>query len=791
MYACIHLQHLRTLQERIIANWKISTAAISCAAAIFIAIPVSSSCASSTYLCSTRLLDALGSRLYAGSTPSLPSLAVVLFGLCLYPTARARRRCGLLALYTTIKPADCGSACQTSELSTPSCSPSDRAASSGACEQLAFKCGKALRIAPGLSKRPDLWRVLTKGLRLPALLLKALRYRPQFRHIVAIRGCVAAQVPCEVPAISCTSPPRDVVVQVSNLAKPAAAVGIGCHIKLCNSQNLRTTFTKVPENSTAFGSQGQGSKTAKVSGGDAVGRLIGSMGADVDSPYLSIVKGVVRDAHLLQFTAITGDAAADVALRLHGLPGPCGHQDSLYGVPDTDQFYLGWDALIHEEKPGLHYWSWRRHLRSGLFMYMTRTIFEDAEPADVRAFYFDDTIRRSWDTTLLDLSPALLAGSSTTPAAGLRSLETTVMQARVRFPKPMAPRQYLYCRRVWNRPADGGCYCISRACVMPPGCSAGRQSSGRSVHINDFAAGCVVRATQHTGRAGRPAAEMVMVYFEDPSVRAGLVNMGIRKGMWNAQQNAEAAFRLFQQALVPAAIMPHIPVAGGDVRGGCSTDLLTPGTAQGLHRHGITRVWEVPSTVCTWGAVQVAKARQLLLAPLLPALHNLYGKIFCNLSFAAMILWVQRVWHMNAVMSWAKVDLLHGSAGSCTTTFKMCIVWFRLTQFLAFVWEGAALGSIFGPRRQLCQVPASFPLLELNASDDSGGEADAVSVWVQTGLRPVHLALGPAVRRNSSSGGPRRSRGRRIVIKLIEAAAAKLAHNLLSAGSPSTPLEAY
>ena len=61
---------------------------------------------------------------------------------------------------------------------------------------------------------------------------------------------------------------------------------------------------------------------------------------------------------------------------------------------------------------------------------------------------------------------------------------------RASFPMPFAARVYLYARRVWERPSDGGCYILSRSTPelnMPPG-------KGRAHRVDDYASGQVIRA---------------------------------------------------------------------------------------------------------------------------------------------------------------------------------------------------------------------------------------------------------------------------------------------------------
>jgi hypothetical protein len=152
--------------------------------------------------------------------------------------------------------------------------------------------------------------------------------------------------------------------------------------------------------------------------------------------------------------------------------------------------------------------------------------------------------------------------------------ESAVMQALVQFPKPMTSRSYLYARRVWPRPSDGGCYCLSKACTLPLSTPL-PALPGRSVAVDDYCSGCVIRAPSPqllppgAGAAG-PAAEVFMVYFEDSHVRASLANLGIKKGLWPLVQRTEKALRVYQAG---AAANSHLQGPPACSTGTCEAGL--------------------------------------------------------------------------------------------------------------------------------------------------------------------------------------------------------------------------
>ena len=84
-------------------------------------------------------------------------------------------------------------------------------------------------------------------------------------------------------------------------------------------------------------------------------------------------------------------------------------EDSLYGQVDDGQHRgRGWERLIEEHKPGLHYWVSRKQLRKGLYMYRSRTVYEKATPQEMVAFTFADNItRQGWDDSSMALEPIL------------------------------------------------------------------------------------------------------------------------------------------------------------------------------------------------------------------------------------------------------------------------------------------------------------------------------------------------------------------------------------------------
>lgn len=291
----------------------------------------------------------------------------------------------------------------------------------------------------------------------------------------------------------------------------------------------------------AEGADGNGSAPAHGEAAESLGR--GPL-----PPGLECVDGVISETHLLQVGAMLGERSARAALLAREGGGPVGHPDSFYGRPDDgDAFLQPWEPLLSESSSGVLYWAWRRPLRRGMHMYMTRSVFLRANPRELRTFMNDDAYRAVWDSSMTLLRPlpspappllddghssafAADSGSGAVAAAAAKDggasacastgewagdacvapHEQAIMQAMVAFPKPMSARSYVYARRVWDRPSDGGCYCLARACGHP----APSPLPSRAVPVGDYVSGCIIRepATRllPPGFSGS-AAEILMV----------------------------------------------------------------------------------------------------------------------------------------------------------------------------------------------------------------------------------------------------------------------------------------
>jgi hypothetical protein len=193
---------------------------------------------------------------------------------------------------------------------------------------------------------------------------------------------------------------------------------------------------------TASGGQQQGQQGQQARGGQqphfagdaaaaaaAAREAAASLGRDELPPDVAAeLDAAVSEQHLLQFGAVLGEASSLAALVAQGLAEPLNQAGSLYGFADSEAVESAWEQVVAEAQPGVAYWGWRRPLRRGLHMYMTRTVFAGVAPAHVAAFMCDDAYRLQWDDAAVALAPLAAA-------PGRQLHDSDVMYSRVRFPK--------------------------------------------------------------------------------------------------------------------------------------------------------------------------------------------------------------------------------------------------------------------------------------------------------------------------------------------------------------------
>lgn len=257
------------------------------------------------------------------------------------------------------------------------------------------------------------------------------------------------------------------------------------------------------------------------------------------------VDAVVPHAYLLQFGALIGERDSlqvDIqpkhihstkhtffqqALHDHNLPWAWSRAGTgnIFGRMDGPCTPCPWEPSSDGCSPTASFQAWRLPLRSGFCMWLSETRYMGLTPDDVVRFNLHPQTRFIWDDTAI-LHETLDCGE---PCEGPSCLQ----QYRCRYPAPLAPRQYVYGRRVWRRP-DGGTYIVSRGC--PPPRAGLAVPHGRVCAIDDYAS-CMFVEACHGG------VRVVNVYYENPSMPASVTNMAIRKGLWQFTQRHEQALR--------------------------------------------------------------------------------------------------------------------------------------------------------------------------------------------------------------------------------------------------------
>lgn len=325
----------------------------------------------------------------------------------------------------------------------------------------------------------------------------------------------------------------------------------------------------------------QPSPLAPVSG-PAEGSAVASLGADEGCP--AAVKEELPDACLIQFGAMIGEQASIEELQSRRLPWAWGSAESLFGVPDSHgSGTAAWELVVSESSSTASYQAWRRPLRKGYYMWKSRTVIQGVTPAELSQFNLHNRTRFLWDDTALmmeDLEPQGPAGC-----------KSKFQQYRCRYPTPLAAREYVYARRVWDR-SDGGCYVVSRACGVPEGATL-VQAQRRTCRVGDYVSCLCMKASTGEDAGPTGGAEVVSVYFEDPSMPPRMTTLAIRNGLWPFVQKHEAALRQFalaRRAAHQQRVDDAVATADGSCAslaaagGGASEDELEAGLLQAVVR---------------------------------------------------------------------------------------------------------------------------------------------------------------------------------------------------------------
>lgn len=189
---------------------------------------------------------------------------------------------------------------------------------------------------------------------------------------------------------------------------------------------------------------------------------------------------------------------------------------------------LPWELMMERSIPGMTYQAWRRDPQEGPTEYRSRTIFEDATPAMVKDFYWDDEFRPQWDDMIIyTKSLESCAETGAEIAHWVR-----------KFPFFCSDREYLIGRRIYE---SGGIYfCITKGV---PYSEVPRQKKPRRVDV--YSSSWCIRAVESPQTGQMTACEVTFFHSEDMGIQRDIAKLGVRQGMWNCVRKMEPGLRKY------------------------------------------------------------------------------------------------------------------------------------------------------------------------------------------------------------------------------------------------------
>ncbi|XP_006648262.3 uncharacterized protein LOC102714348 [Oryza brachyantha] len=225
-----------------------------------------------------------------------------------------------------------------------------------------------------------------------------------------------------------------------------------------------------------------------------------------------------------------------------------------------------WIKMMEKALPNMTYQAWRRDPQTGPPQYQSSTIFENANPEEVRDFFGDDQFRMSnkWDDMLI--YHKTLEECQTTGTMKVHWVR--------KFPFFCSDREYIIARRIWK--LGGAYYCVTKGV---PCASIPRRNKPRRVDVY-YSSWCIRAVESRRGNGGFTACEVLLFHHEDMGIPYEIAKIGIRQGMWGCVKRIEPGLRAYQKAkaagepLSKSALMAHINTKVGDnfVRGLESND---------------------------------------------------------------------------------------------------------------------------------------------------------------------------------------------------------------------------
>jgi hypothetical protein len=202
------------------------------------------------------------------------------------------------------------------------------------------------------------------------------------------------------------------------------------------------------------------------------------------------IRSIVPDHFLPQVAALFGEAVPAKALQQEAgeplgagaaaLLGPVEHAG---GARHTEASRRFENVLCkEEERLGISYSAQRRLQRHGMYSYLTELRIRGTTATEMRHFLLDDDILRQ-ATPSIACFERLLPPGKILPAP---STASALIYQRLNLPRPVGARQYVMCRRVWDR-EDGGFYLVTRSCQHEEGNAL--VASNRGSLADDFRGG--------------------------------------------------------------------------------------------------------------------------------------------------------------------------------------------------------------------------------------------------------------------------------------------------------------
>jgi len=225
-------------------------------------------------------------------------------------------------------------------------------------------------------------------------------------------------------------------------------------------------------------------------------------------------------------------------------------------VTDEDLAYLhssfsgggeAWEEVLSRESPelGLSYCAHRRAAppeAGGGSVWRSSTRFSGVPAERLAAFQLDAARRHEWDSGV-----ALFA--DLTEAAGEAPEGLSLHFWRMRFPAPLAPRDYVTARRTWREGET--LFVVSRALRgPPPPAVAAALPGGRAHRVGSYYAGLRVAGCEGGAR-------LDTLYYEDSGIKPSVVDWTVKRGLWGFVEKQAAGLKAFQPA--PAGAAPAAP----------------------------------------------------------------------------------------------------------------------------------------------------------------------------------------------------------------------------------------